>query len=160
MMRKAASMRNKSIVRNGVFRTVVAFSIWLWISPLVVYSQTVKLVPSCGKPGDKVCITGSGWAEPNPVCRYTFALDGNSVAPDQPDGLFGPPNSSFIVPAIADGTHTVRVQLRQNSPDTLLQEQTASLKVQTGGAPLSAAFPGGAEVDVTFDPSKACGISS
>jgi len=153
-------MKEKSIVGKSFSRIGLAASLWLLLTPLILHSQTVKLVPSCAKPGVKVCITGSGWAEPNPVCRYTFALDGTSVAPDQPDGLFGPPNGSFIVPAIADGSHTIRVQLRQNSPDTLLQEQTASLKVQTGGTPLSAAFPGGAEIDVTFDPSKACGVSS
>ena len=129
-------------------------------------AQIVNLIPSCGKPGDKVCISGSGWAEPNPVCRYTFAFDGTSVAPDQPDGLFGPPHTSFIVPAATDGKHTVHVELRLDSPDQLLQQKDAPFTVVTAaGTPTvsgaAAAGTGGAgqSITLTFDPSKGCSSS-
>jgi len=93
------------------------------------FAQILTLSPTCGKPGDKVCIQGSGWAEPNPVCRYTFKFDGTTVATDQPDGLFGPPNKQFTVPAVPDGPHTVHVELRLNSPDSLLQQKDAPFTV-------------------------------
>jgi hypothetical protein len=70
-----------------------------------------------------VCIGGSGWFELGPPCRYTFTLNGSTIASDQPDGLYGPPNRGFIVPSLATGDHPVRVQLRQNTPDSLKQQR-------------------------------------
>jgi hypothetical protein len=124
-------------------------------------AQVLNVTPTCGLAGQtKVCITGSGWAEPQPVCRYTFALDGTTVAPDQPDGLFGPPNSSFIVPAgAAVGPHTVRVELRLNSPDNLLQAQEKPFTVVSALAdPWAATTTSGADIDSNFngDQSTVC----
>lgn len=130
------------------------------LTPLSLFAQTLTLKPICGKPGDKICISGSGWAEPNPVCRYTFAFDGASVAPDQPDGLFGPPNTSFTVPAGASpGNHTVRVQLRLNSPDNLLQQKDKPFKVVSGNKdPWTQKSGAGGTMNVTFDPTDVCDI--
>src|SRR5215472_7769146 len=101
----------------------------LLIAPLLS-AQSVKLIRTCGKVGDKVCISGSGWAEPNPLCRYLFTIDGATIAPDQQDGLYGPPSTNFTVPAVAVGNHTVLVQLVLNDANsTLLQQATAPLKV-------------------------------
>jgi hypothetical protein len=111
--------------------------------------------------GDKVCLSGAGWAEPNPVCRYTFAFDGATVAPDQPDGLFGPPITNFIVPAATDGNHNVRVQLRLNSPDNLLQERTVPFKVVSAPKdPWTASTTSGATINLKFDPTDICDLGS
>ena len=121
-------------------------------------AQTVKLNPSCGAPGTKVCVTGSGWAEPSPVCRYTFAFDGATIAPNQPDGLFGPPKASFTVPmSAAAGNHNVRVQLRVNFPDSLLQEKTTPFKVMAAGGTGDSATTsgaGGAGITLTYTPAN------
>src|SRR5262245_44234429 len=95
----------------------------------VASSQNLQLIPDCGKPTDRVCITGSGWQEPNPVCRYTFKFEGTTVAPDQPDGLYGPPHTYFNVPSVMPGNHTVHVELRLNDPDQLLQQKDATFLV-------------------------------
>ena len=125
------------------------------------FGQTVTLQPTCGKPGDNVCLSGAGWAEPNPVCRYTFAFDGVTVAPDQPDGLFGPPITNFIVPAATDGNHNVRVQLRLNSPDNLLQERTVPFKVVSAPKdPWTASTTSGATINLKFDPTDICDLGS
>jgi len=124
-------------------------------------AQTVTLNPTCGKVGTKVCLTGSGWAEPLPICHYTFAFDGAKVAPDQPDGLYGPPLTSFLVPAATDGAHPVLVQLRLDSPDTLLQQKSVNFTVQsTSPDPLkNTKTPGGNEIDFNFDPTNVCDVS-
>ena len=119
--------------------------------------QILTLIPNCGPAGTKVCVTGSGWAEPLPVCRYTFAFEGTTVAPDQPDGLFGPPRTAFNVPAAADGDHPVRVQLRLNSPDNLLQEKTELFRVTTNAASsattdTTGTYAGRAAIKITFTP--------
>src|SRR6266849_2081166 len=101
-----------SNISVGLRLTTTATLIWFacQFSNLPASSQTVTLSPSCGVAGKTtVAIKGSGWAEPSPPCRYLFSLDGTSVAPDQQDGLFGPPNSSFVVPAGASaGNKTFR----------------------------------------------------
>ena len=125
------------------------------------YAQTLTLIPVCGKPGDKVCITGSGWAEPIPVCRYTFKFDGTTVAPDQPDGLYGPPRTSFIVPAAAAGNHTVHVELRLNSPDNLLQQKDTTFKVVTTNQnPWTQAAAAGGTMNLTFNPTNVCDVGA
>lgn len=125
------------------------------------FGQTLTLTPTCGKPGDKVCVTGSGWAEPIPVCRYTFAFDGVIVAPAQPDGVFGPPSTKFTVPAVADGDHTAHVELRQNFPDVLLQQKDAPFKVLTNaaGSSVQTAGAGSNSLTATYKAPDPCETS-
>jgi hypothetical protein len=132
----------------------------LWTPAL--FSQTVTLRPTCGAPGTKVCIGGSGWAEPNPLCRYLFTFDSMPIAPDQQDGLYGPPSTNFIVPSVADGNHTVLVQLvLDDDSSTLLQQQSAPFTVSSTIAnpfnPAPANTYGGiAAFTATFDPTNVC----
>ncbi len=60
--------------------------------PLPAFGQVLVVEPDCGIVGAPFLITGSGWAEPVPVCEYVFFFDGTEFTPRQPDGLFGPPN--------------------------------------------------------------------
>lgn len=137
----------------------VAVSTLLCLWSIPGSGQTLVAFPRCGEAGStNVCVTGSGWAEPAPVCRYQFFLDATQVAPDQPDGLFGPPLRNFLVPAgTAAGVHKIRVELRLNSPDTLLQSRETPFTVVTA-ADLSAAtaFGGstaaGGGVSIKFTP--------
>jgi hypothetical protein len=121
-------------------------------------AQTVTLTPTCGKPGDTVCIGGSGWAEPNPLCRYIFTMDGISIAPDQQDGLYGPPSTNGIVPSLPDGSHTVLVQLvLDDSSNTLIQQQTAPFTVSGANATPGSATTsptGSASITLAYNPSK------
>jgi len=120
-------------------------------------AQVLALFPTCGKVGDTVKVCGSGWAEPSPGCYYTFLFDGPEVASRQPDGLFGPPNRSFIVPMAAVGNHMVTVELRLSSDDSLLQSKTEPFKVIDGSdLPISATSPSTGNIDIQFDPSKGC----
>ena len=64
---------------------------------LPAYSQQIFIKPVCGLKGSNTSITGSGWAEPAPVCHYNFLFDGTAFAPRQPDGLFGPPNRTGTI---------------------------------------------------------------
>lgn len=99
--------------------------------PLVVWAAVLTIDPSKGCVGTLVQITGSAWLEPQPVCHYRFLFDHpnpgqfkEDIAPRQPDGLFGPPNSSFTVPNDSKpGPHKVRVQLFLDSGEFLQQEQ-------------------------------------
>jgi len=106
----------------------------LLASAVEARAAIVTLSRSEACPGQEVLITGSGWLEPPPSCFYTFLFDTQigtfvSVAPNQPDGLFGPPNSSFVVPADAQvGPHTVKVQLYLDTGE-FLQEATQPLTV-------------------------------
>lgn len=142
-------------------------------------AQTMVFVPSCGEAGKtKVCVTGSGWAEPAPPCFYRFFFNNNQVVfPDQPDGLFGPPQRSFIVPAgTAPGSYPIKVELRITSNNQLLQKKESgdvffdfsfpfvhtipSFKVVTAildpftPAPSTTSFPGA--MVMTFDPKDVC----
>jgi hypothetical protein len=142
---------------KSIFRLAAASL--LLVAP--AHGQTLTLLPSCGKVGTSVCITGSGWAEPNPVCRYTFKFNGSTVAPDQPDGLYGPPSTKFNVPNVADGNYTVHVELRLNSPDNLLQQRDQTFKVVSNiPNPYTPApgntFGGVATFTATFDPNNVC----
>ena len=57
----------------------------LWSGP--AFAQKMVFDPTRGQAGTKVCVTGSGWAEPSPVCYYRFYFNNNQVVfPDQPDG--------------------------------------------------------------------------
>src|SRR6266404_3967945 len=114
--------------------------------------QNVALNPACGKVGTKVCLTGSAWAEPLPICHYTFAFDGAKVAPNQPDGLYGPPFTSFLVPAAADGDHPVLVQLILDSNGSHLQQKSTNFKVQSNipNPFTNTKTPGGNEIDFNF----------
>jgi len=139
----------------------LAISIFL-LAGSQLYGQVLTLMPSCGKAGDQVCIGGSGWAEPNPLCRYTFAFNGSTIAPDQQDGLYGPPATKFTVPAVAAGTYNVLVQLVLNDANsTLLQQQTASFAViSTLSNPYTPApanaYNGAPSFLATFDPTNVC----
>ncbi len=125
----------------------------------VVHAQQLALFPSCGKVGDSINVCGSGWAEPDPVCEYIFILNGAEVAPRQPDGLYGPPNTSFTVPNVAAGTYELLVELRLTGKETtLIQSKTTPFKVvDATQQPLSGATSdGGSAITITYDPSKAC----
>jgi len=121
-------------------------------------AQLMTIFPSCGKVGDTIEICGSGWAEPDPVCDYWFLLDGTEVAARQPDGLFGPPNTTFVIPTIAVGDHTVRTELRLTEDATLLQARNKTLKViDAAQQPLSATrSDSNHRINITYDPEKAC----
>src|SRR5262245_50685118 len=135
-----------------------------------LFSQQLFIKPICGKPGSTVSITGSGWAEPEPVCHYNFLFDGAAFAPPQPDGLFGPPNRTTTIPANASvGDHKIRVELRIDSNNELRQcvEDTfrvvaatsdpfdSGKNVKPGGKPQYG--PGNIVID--FDPTGACAVS-
>jgi hypothetical protein len=96
-------------------------------------AQVLIVEPDCGVAGQtSVNIRGSGWAEPNPPCHYEFYFDGDVVAPPQPDGLFGPPAATFVVPANAQpGDHTVRVELRIDEDNRLVQCRKITFRVVT-----------------------------
>lgn len=141
--------------------------------------QTMVVIPSCGEAGKtKVCVTGSGWAEPAPPCFYRFFFNGNQVVfPDQPDGLFGPPKRSFIVPAgTAPGSYPVKVELRITSNNQLLQKKESGdlffdftfpfvhtipfFKVVSAiKQPWTAPTPAGGTMNFTFDPTDVCDVT-
>lgn len=127
----------------------------------LTYAQTVTLIPSCGKPGDRICISGSGWAEPVPVCRYLFTMDGNTIAPDQEDGLYGPPSTNFTVPAVPDGSHPVLVRLvLDDSSNTLIQQKSAPFSVvSTQPNPWTASNTSVASINYNFNPQNVCSVS-
>lgn len=88
------------------------------------WAATAQVQRRCGVAGVTMhSISGAQWPEPAPPCHYRFLLRGVSVAfaaqevaPRQPDGLFGPPNSMFTVPAAAPpGEYRVRVELHLDS---------------------------------------------
>jgi hypothetical protein len=131
-------------------------------------AQVLTASPACGVAGTtKVCLTGSGWAEPNPPCHYSFFFDGSAVAPDQQDGLFGPPLTLFTVPGgAATGNHTIDVKLIQNDNGALLQEKVIPFKVVAAGAGASltgsiGAPTGGSgqSITLTYMPSQNCDTS-
>jgi hypothetical protein len=105
----------------------------LLLSPALL-AQVVTLIPTCGKVGDKICISGNSWAEPNPLCRYIFSFDppspntdGLILAPDQQDGVYGPPSTNFTVPSASLGNHKVGVRL--------VLDDASSTQIQTASAP-------------------------
>jgi hypothetical protein len=125
------------------------------------WAQTLVAIPGCGQAGKtKVCVSGSGFGEFSPPCRYRFLFDGAQVVfPDQPNGLFGQPARSFTVPAsAAPGQHKIRVELRLNSPDQLKQvAEIPFTVVSTGGASsVSATGAGTSSITITFKPPQAC----
>jgi hypothetical protein len=157
-------MRLGVLIRNRRMATAFGMAL-LFVLRAPLGAQSLVVIPQCGEAGKtNVCVTGSGWAEPNPVCRYKFFFDGVQVAPDQPDGLFGPPNTKFVVPGgKAPGQYNVRVELRLNSPDSLLQSKESPFKV-VSAADVSAntAFSGstasGSGVSLTF--TAPCDVAS
>ena len=85
------------------------------------WGQVLVVEPACGVAGANVRVLGSGWAEPVPPCEYLFLFDGTEFAPRQPDGLFGPPDTTTTIPAGAmPGDHPVKVELRLSSDGSLL----------------------------------------
>jgi hypothetical protein len=140
------------------------FGIWLTLFVLAgpALAQTLVAIPSCGEAGKtKVCVTGSGWAEPSPGCYYRFLFDGTQVVfPDQPDGLFGPPRRSFTVPAsAAAGDHTITVDLRLSSNNSLLQTKSIPFKVVTVQKDPWIAGPTGGTMNISFDPTDVCDVT-
>ena len=134
------------------------------------FGQILNINPTCGPTGTVVKMTGSGWEEPQPICHYNFLFDGATFAPQQPDGLYGPPNGSGTVPASAAlGNHTIKVELRLDSDNSLLQCRQDTFKVVTsssdpfdggnnvnpGGAPTY----GAGNIKVTFNPTNACKVT-
>jgi hypothetical protein len=125
------------------------------------WAQTLVAIPGCGQAGKtKVCVSGSGFGEFSPPCRYKFLFDGvQVVVPDQPNGLFGQPARSFTVPASATpGQHKIRVELRLNSPDQLKQVAEIPFKVVSAGgaSSISATGAGTSSIIITFKPPQAC----
>lgn len=129
-----------------------------WLAPFGAQAQVLALFPSCGAAVDPVRVCGSGWAEPVPVCYYEFLFDGTQVAPNQPDGLFGPPDATFNVPSVAAAEYDVTVNLRLSSDDSLLQTVTKPFQVVDVAAqmPLTATSPSTGTIRIEFDPSKTC----
>jgi len=134
------------------------------------FTQSLFIKPACGPKGTSVSMTGSGWAEPQPLCHYNFFFDGATFAPQQPNGLYGPPNSTGTVPATATlGDHTIRVELRIDSTDQLQGCRQDTFKVVTstqdpfnggqnvkpGGAPAY----GAGNIVIDFDPTNSCAVS-
>jgi hypothetical protein len=132
-------------------------------------AQTLLIKPSCGTPGSSVAITGSGWAEPEPLCRYVFTFDGASLAPDQQDGLFGPPNATGTVPGgAAPGKHTIKTDLRLNNPDSEVQCRQRNFCVVAmaadpwnggGNVTTNVAGQGTGSINIIFNPKNVCSIT-
>jgi hypothetical protein len=148
-----------------LLRRLVAYLPWhirlgaLLVGPL--FGQTVQPIPSCGKPGDTICISGSGWAEPNPLCRYIFTMDSVSIAPDQQDGVYGPPATNGTVPALANGNHTILIQLvLDDASSTLVQQATAPFSIVTNQPnPWAASNTSSADINYNFNPQNVCSVS-
>ena len=148
--------RRLSLARSSITSGLTLLVLLLSVS---ASAQTLVVFPRCGVAGTtNVCVTGSGWAEPAPVCRYKFFFDATQVAPDQPDGLFGPPFATFVVPTgAAVGDHKVKVELRLNSPDSLLQSKEQPFKVVaaadlTGPTAFAGSAASGSSIDIKFNP--------
>lgn len=129
-----------------------------WMASPPSEAQVLALFPSCGVVGDPVRVCGSGWAEPDPVCYYQFLFNGSQVAPNQPDGLFGPPDTTFDVPNVAVGEYDMTVDLRLSFDDSLLQTVTKPFQVIDAATqmPLVATNPSTGRIRIEFDPSKTC----
>jgi hypothetical protein len=149
-------------------------ALMLVLSPSL-FCQTLVFSPTCGTPGTKVCVTGSGWAEPSPSCYYRFYFNNVVAAPDQPDGLYGPPARSITVPAVAPGSYPIKVDLRLYD-NTLLQTKQSgdtyfdfsfpfvhtipSFKVVAALADPWKPFPGGgSKIDIAFNPKDVCDVT-
>jgi hypothetical protein len=147
-----------------LLRKLVAYSLWhIGLSTLLLvplFGQTVQPIPSCGKPGDTICISGSGWAEPNPLCRYIFTMNGVSIAPDQQDGVYGPPATYGTVPGLPDGNHTILIQLvLDDASSTLVQQATAPFNiVSTPPNPWAADNTSGAVINYNFNAQGVCSV--
>jgi hypothetical protein len=129
-------------------------------------AQVLVVSPDCGIAGTtSVRIKGSGWAEPQPLCEYIFYWDGAEViGPRQPDGLYGPPNHTFTVPAgAAVGNHVVKVELRYTGGGGLIQcRQTNFRVVAMINNPWAMGMTitnGGRRMDVRFDPNGVCDVT-
>lgn len=169
----------RKYVRSSLSTIVPLFLILVLVQSSA--AQTMVFFPRCGEAGKtKVCVTGSGWAEPAPPCFYRFFFNGNqSVFPDQPDGLFGPPNRSFIVPAgTAPGNYPIKVELRITSNNQLLQKKESGdsffnfsfpffhtiplFKVVASSADpfMPAPFNTANRLDIAFDPTDVCEVGT
>jgi len=153
---------------NRQWRLLITAIGMFCLSSTPALAQVLTASPACGVAGTtKVCLTGSGWAEPNPPCHYSFFFDGAAVAPDQQDGLFGPPLASFIVPGgAATGNHTIDVKLIENDNGALLQEKTIPFKVVAAGAGASVTTSiqppvggSGQQITINYTPSMNCDTS-
>ena len=155
-------------IRSGIKLFALVWFSLLGFIGFSVKAQSLNVEPLCGKPGTSVKITGSGWAEPAPACDYLFYFDGAEFTGRQPDGLFGPPNKSGVVPSNASvGDHKIKVELRITSNGQLLQCRQTKFKVVTdildplknnvsptvGNSNVTGA------VDFTFDPKDVCDVT-
>jgi hypothetical protein len=154
--------RRESERHRVLAAAVLAAALWLAITSARGEAQVLTVNPTCGAVGSTFSIGGSGWAEPNPLCHYTFTLGGESAAPDQPDGLYGPPHSTGTVPNLAPGSYEMQTQL-------LLEDGTELQCVETPFEVVSATadpFDGGTNIQVsgtsiniTFDPTGVCAVT-
>lgn len=151
----------RSTIRKLLFAVIGFFC----LPASSVFSQVLVITPICGTNGTMVTITGSGWREVDPPCHYEFYFDGMKVAPDQPNGV--PPAATFTVPAnAAVGDHCVRVELRIDESNQLVQSAETKFKVVgaskdpwAGGANVSTEGGEAGGIRIVFDPKDACNVS-
>ena len=124
-------------------------------------AQYLVVEPGCGLVGSTVRITGSGWSEPDPVCEYSFRWDGTEIAPRQPDGLFGPPDATFTVPAgAALGDHEVRTNLDLLTGTPVQCVKTTFKVVAALANPwLLDTTAGNGQITITFNPTNVCDVT-
>lgn len=137
-------------------------------------AETLIINPTCGPTGTSVSMTGSGWAEPNPPCFYDFLFDGASFAPNQPDGLFGPPNATGTVPmAATKGKHTIKVELRDSADmhlegcrqdtftvvDSTMDPFNMGMNVKLNDPAAVMKYGGSGFITIDFDPTNVCDVT-
>ena len=151
-----------------LFRSYVSFVLlgFLMLPITPVEAQVLTVEPNCGIAGDPFTIGGSGWAEPVPPCDYLFFFDGTTVAPDQPDGLFGPPNAAATVPAVPVGNYKVKVELRITEDGTLVQCRQTNFKVVDSitdpwmnNVTVNPPAFGAGVITAEFDPTNVCDVT-
>jgi hypothetical protein len=148
-------------------------AIWLATAASQARAQTMIINPTCGLANSSVSITGSGWQEEAPLCHYNFLFDGAAIAAPQEDSSFGPPNATGTIPeGAANGPHTIRLELRDDDTNRLIQCLQDTFTVVTGSAdPFNGGdnivlSPGaschlniGGEISVTFNPAGVCSVT-
>lgn len=133
-------------------------------------AQTINLNPTCGMPGSSVDITGTSWQEEQPLCHYNFLFDGAPIAAPQEDSSFGPPNATAaasnagkIPMGATNGPHTIKIELRDDDSNRLIQcKQDCFRVVPMSADPFNAGnniTTNGNQIDIYFDPTNACDVS-
>jgi hypothetical protein len=147
--------------------TFALFVATMWLATVAkqARAQTIIINPICGAAGSSVSITGSGWQEEAPLCHYNFLFDGAAIAAPQEDSSFGPPNATGTVPSGAtNGPHTIKIELRDDDTNRLIQCMQNNFTVVTGSAD---PWNGGANVTTgsrgvindIFNPTNVCSVT-